>query len=330
VGDSKAQAPSVPEWRESNYAGEATRSIDSAGRTKNWCFKISSERGADASWSQTITVEPDSEYLLSCWIKTADVKGATGALLEIHSLNGGQPRSQGVKGTSDWTKVSFRVNTEKQTSFMINLLFGGWGRSTGTAWYDEISCVKVAKSKGADPAPIARTFGRLATPTQLQALNVLLAAKPGTLSKTISDALHNPAKPKVPIDLEALAKTHQVVHVSALEGLKYDVTEITAKVGTPVALVFHDADQLQHNLVVAKPGAFDKCCAASDAQAAQPDAISKNYIPDTSDILYASKLLNPGELEVLKLDLKTPGEYPYFCTFPGHCHVMRGTIKVNP
>ncbi len=64
--------------------------------------------------------------------------------------------------------------------------------------------------------------------------------------------------------------------------------------------------------------------------AAQPDAIAKNYIPSIGDIVSASKLLNPGEVEVLKLDLKTPGDYPYLCTFPGHCHVMRGTLKVGP
>ena len=67
-----------------------------------------------------------------------------------------------------------------------------------------------------------------------------------------------------------------------------------------------------------------------DVQAAQPDAMAKNYIPALADILQATRLLNPGETEVLKFDLKTPGDYPYFCTFPGHCHVMRGVLKVQP
>ena len=104
---------------------------------------------------------------------------------------------------------------------------------------------------------------------------------------------------------------------------------ITVKAGKPIAIVFEDTDSLQHNLVVVKPGSIEACCAMADAQAAQPDAIAKNYIPSFADIIKASKLLNPGEVEVLKLGTLPPGEYPYLCTFPGHCHIMRGMMKVE-
>jgi azurin len=182
---------------------------------------------------------------------------------------------------------------------------------------------------GADIAAVARTFTRYATPTQLTALNTLIASKPSADGRVVSEALKNPSKPKVAEDLVALAKTHQVVNVKAVEGLKYDVMNFTVKAGQPIAIVFSDADQLQHNLVVTKPGTFEPCCKAADAMAAAPDAIQRNYIPTTADIIKASKLLNPGETEVLKFPALTAGEYPYLCTFPGHCHVMRGTMKVE-
>ena len=57
--------------------------------------------------------------------------------------------------------------------------------------------------------------------------------------------------------------------------------------------------------------------------------MAKHYIPSMADILKASKLLNPGEIEVLKFDALAPCEYPYLCTFPGHCHIMRGMMKVE-
>ena len=308
------------------------------GRNGGWCLAIASPAGADTSWYQDIAVEPDSDYLLSGWIKTEGVKGATGALLELHNLNGAQPKSVPVTGTSDWQQVSFKISTGKQDTISLNLLFGGWGKSTGKAWFDDIAYVKTGSSGkastpgsgGGDLAAIARTFGRLATPTQLTALNTLLASKPSAAARTIADGLHNPAKPKVAENLEALAKTHQIIHIKSVEGLKYDVLNVTASAGRPIALVFTNADQLQHNLVIVKPGSIEKCCAAANAMAAQPDAIAKHYIPSIGDIVSASKLLNPGEVEVLKLDLKTPGEYPYLCTFPGHCHVMRGMLKVQP
>ncbi len=103
----------------------------------------------------------------------------------------------------------------------------------------------------------------------------------------------------------------------------------TLKAGKPIAIVFEDADSLQHNLVFVKPGAIEDCCKKADAEAASPDAIAKNYIPSFADIIKASKLLNPGEVEVLKFDALAPGDYPYLCTFPGHCHIMRGTMKVE-
>jgi putative membrane-bound dehydrogenase-like protein len=337
-GDIEALTRSLPpqplNWTVRTYVGTADHRVAQPGRNGGAALEISSTSGADTSWYQDIAVDADSDYLISGWIKTEGVNGATGALLEIHSLNGDQPKSKAVNGTSDWTQVSFKISTRKQNNISLNLLFGGWGRSTGKAWFDDISVVKIGGSasgsgEGGDLAAIARSFARIATPTQLTAMNTLLASKPSAAGRAISDGLKNPSKPKVAENLDALAKTHQIVNIKAVEGLKYDVMNVTASASRPIAIVFQDADQLQHNLVIAKPGAVEKCCSAADALAAQPDAIQRNYIPKSDDIINATKLLNPGEIEVLKLELK-PGEYPYLCTFPGHCHVMRGILKVTP
>ncbi len=342
-GDLAALTRSVPpqplNWAPRDYTGKAEHTVVQPGRNGGWCLEVTSAEGADTSWFQDIALETDTDYLISGWIKTEGLKGATGALLEIHSLNGEQPKSQAVTGTSDWQQVSFKISTKKQDSISLNLLFGGWGRSTGKAWFDDLACTKIGPSSGGpiaggagsgDVTAIARTFARLATPTQLTALNTLLASKPSATARTIAEGLRNPAKPKVAENFEALAKTHQIIQIKSVEGLKYDVLNVTASAGRPIALVFTNADQLQHNLIVVKPGSIEKCCTAADAMAAQPDAIAKNYIPAVGDIVSASKLLNPGEVEVLKFDAQTPGEYPYLCTFPGHCHVMRGTLKVQP
>ncbi len=322
-------------WKVSTYAGNAEHGVVPFGRNGGNCLAIGATgSGADTSWQTPLKLEENTDYLLSCWIKTEGIKGATGALLEVHSLNGAQPRSQAVTGTSDWQQVSFKISTGRQRDILLNCLYGGWGRSTGKAWFDDISCVKLGPSGGSEGggniAAIARTFGRLATPTQLAALNALVASKPSATSRIVSESLRNPVPPKVDEDLAALAKTHQVQEIKAVEGLKYDVMDFTLKAGQPIALIFQNADQLQHNLVVAKPGAIERCCTAADAMAAQPDAIQKQYIPTLDDILTATKLLNPGEVEVVKFEKLTPGEYPYLCTFPGHCHVMRGTMKVVP
>ena len=63
-----------------------------------------------------------------------------GALLNVHEIQGGDNRAitKGLKGNNDWTEVSVDFNSEGRSKISINALFGGWGQSTGTAWYDDI------------------------------------------------------------------------------------------------------------------------------------------------------------------------------------------------
>jgi azurin len=327
-------------WKVANFGGSAEHKVEAKGRNGGNCVMISSpkEKGADTAWATQLSLEENTDYLFSAWIKTDGIRGATGALLEIHQAIGGkQPHSKPVTDKGDWQQVSFKISTGKQHDFQLNCLFGGWGLSNGKAWFDDVSCVKLGPTGSAtasdgiaDLLAVSRTFARVATPTQMTALNVLLASKPSMTGRAISEGLRNPSKPKTPENMAELAKTHQIVNIKAVEGLKYDVLNVTVKANRPIALVFQDADQLQHNLVIVKPGAIEKCCLAADVMAAQPDAIQRNYIPSAAEILHATKLLNPGDIEILKFELKEPGDYPYFCTFPGHCHVMRGTLKVEP
>jgi azurin len=55
-----------------------------------------------------------------------------------------------------------------------------------------------------------------------------------------------------------------------------------------------------------------------------------NFVPESPDIIWASKLVDPGKEQVIEFTAPTaPGEYPYICSFPGHHLIMRGTLKVK-
>ncbi len=113
--------------------------VDAAGRTGR-CVTISSldPKGTDSAWTARITVRPNTVYRLSGWIKTKDVQGATGALLNIQNMQA--VRTPPVRGTSDWTRVSTVFRTAADPPELeINCLFGGWGTSTGQAWYDDVA-----------------------------------------------------------------------------------------------------------------------------------------------------------------------------------------------
>ena len=124
-----------------------------SGHTGKRSVLIASEKGADESWGITVPVEPAAKYRLSAWIKTEDVKAGTGrgALLNLHNL---QPvATKALTGTNDWTRVEVEFETEDHDSLQINCLLGGWGLSTGKAWFDDVRLEQIGKSKAASRQP---------------------------------------------------------------------------------------------------------------------------------------------------------------------------------
>jgi len=130
-------------WKTHAWAGaDNTRwSVESPGRTGELCVTMTSAKGADAAWTTTVIVKPDTFYRLSGWIKTKDVRGAAGALLNIQNMQ--EVRTAAVSGTKAWTRVSTVFQTEAATNLQINCLFGSWGSATGQAWYDDVALEQV-------------------------------------------------------------------------------------------------------------------------------------------------------------------------------------------
>ena len=135
-GDAAAPAG----WRARVYqdrGGVAFSWDDSVARSGRRSAKIVSADGADASWSFHAAVKPNTDYRLSGWIKTGGLRGARGALFNVHSLNGAA--SESLRGNQDWTRVELVFRTDARAQVQINCLFGGWGVSQGAAWFDDMS-----------------------------------------------------------------------------------------------------------------------------------------------------------------------------------------------
>ncbi|MFV1994383.1 MAG: plastocyanin/azurin family copper-binding protein, partial [Verrucomicrobiales bacterium] len=62
---------------------------------------------------------------------------------------------------------------------------------------------------------------------------------------------------------------------------------------------------------------------------ADPQGMAKGYIPESEDILWHTKLLQPKQVDTIEFIAPAPGEYPYLCTFPGHWMLMRGVMTVE-
>ena len=115
----------------------------------------------------------------------------------------------------------------------------------------------------------------------------------------------------------------------AANPLAYDTKSISAKVGQKVKVTFnntHPTLPQPHNFVLGKLGTKDKMMTIAMSAITLVD---KGYIPDSPDILAHTKLINPGQSESIEFTLAAAGEYPYFCTFPGHVAIMNGVIIVQ-
>jgi putative heme-binding domain-containing protein len=113
------------------------------------------------------------------------------------------------------------------------------------------------------------------------------------------------------------------------DALLYDRAEFTVAAGRPVEIVFDNTDLMPHNLVITEPGALATVGLAAEDMAADADAWARAFVPDEPAVLYATRLLQPGESQTLSfLAPNTIGDHPYVCTFPGHWVRMNGLMKV--
>ncbi|MCG3126998.1 MAG: hypothetical protein CHACPFDD_01854 [Phycisphaerae bacterium] len=138
-------------WSRARWAGEGTLATARVGRTDAYSVSIRSDQGADVSWACVVTVEINSRYRLSGWIKTEGVVAGSGkgALFNIHNI---QPvQTAAITGTRDWTRVEVEFDTGFEDSVQVNCLLGGWGLSTGTAWFDDVALTLL--QRGEVPAP---------------------------------------------------------------------------------------------------------------------------------------------------------------------------------
>jgi len=112
--------------------------------------------------------------------------------------------------------------------------------------------------------------------------------------------------------------------------LAYDTKTFTSKVGQKVKLTFenkHPTLPQPHNFVLGKLG-VDKGKMLGLAMAAMT-LVDKGYIPESTDILAHTSLIQPGQTETIEFTLTAAGEYHYICTFPGHGAIMNGTVTVQ-
>lgn len=124
-------------------------------------------------------------------------------------------------------------------------------------------------------------------------------------------------------------KADIAVSITTKPGLVFDVKEITVKAGSRVKLTFNNPDDMQHNLLIIKPGTIDDVAQRAIDLGLQGQ--EKGYVPVSGNVLFHTNLLQPHTSDIIFFEAPSqPGNYSYVCTYPGHASTMRGILKVIP
>ena len=133
----------------------------------------------------------------------------------------------------------------------------------------------------------------------------------------------------------ALSKALRAIGVSVFiirtipEQMLYDKALIVVETGKPAEIVLINDDAMPHNLVITAPGALEAIGDASETMQPTPDAQGRLYVPDSPNVLHATKMIEAGQQARLSfIAPDAPGDYPFVCTFPGHWRRMNGTLAV--
>ena len=161
-----------PTWTEISYAGRSVR------ENNNGVFHIRSDKGSDSSFSTNLKITPNTSYRLKGEIKTSNIKGAKGALFNIHELQDPEKgATKPLSGKTDWTGVSLDFNSAGHSSITINALFGGWGLSTGQAWYRNVTLHELL------PVPVDATPVIAAKPDAVRGKDIFLKHQTAACSR---------------------------------------------------------------------------------------------------------------------------------------------------
>jgi putative heme-binding domain-containing protein len=122
----------------------------------------------------------------------------------------------------------------------------------------------------------------------------------------------------------------RAVNIEADKNLTYAKRTLTVKAGEPLRLTFTNPDVVPHNWVLLKPGTLEKVGQLANQMIAEPDALARQYVPKTPDVLLYTDIVQPLARDTIYFRApREKGRYPFLCTFPGHWMVMNGEMIVQ-
>jgi azurin len=122
----------------------------------------------------------------------------------------------------------------------------------------------------------------------------------------------------------------RAVKIEAGKNLTYATRSINVRAGEPLKFTFANPDVVPHNWVLINPGSLERVGGLVNKIVSDPEAVARNYIPKSEDILFYCDVVSPHEEFSIYFSAPAkPGRYPFLCSFPGHWMVMNGQMTVE-
>lgn len=113
--------------------------------SENASYKITSESYNDAMFWQTVKVEKNTPYKVTCMVKTNNVQSennlsGSGAQISIEDTT---ERSIAITGTTDWQQIEMIFNSKNREEINIGFRLGGYiDDCIGEAWFSDFTLEK--------------------------------------------------------------------------------------------------------------------------------------------------------------------------------------------
>jgi uncharacterized cupredoxin-like copper-binding protein len=148
-----------------------------------------------------------------------------------------------------------------------------------------------------------------------------------TTSKTTATSAAKPMGKRVTQKPASWGKPDFIINLGTKQTLKFNPEQFQVKAGSKVQIVFNNNDDMLHNFVVVIKGTAIEVGEMAMKLGLQGQ--EKNYIPETSKVLYHTNLLQPHTSETIYFVAPDkPGDYTFVCSVPGHFYTMQGVMKV--
>lgn len=130
---------------------------------------------------------------------------------------------------------------------------------------------------------------------------------------------------------EGFGDPDRVIRLRTLRGqMRYDDEEIVVRPGAKIQLHLRNIDDMHHNLILCARESQGGMEVAEAAWALGGEGFAKQWIPEHSMVLFASRMADPHSTVLGHFTApEKEGDYPYVCTLPGHAAFMKGVLKVR-